>query len=123
MGKKGLAAVAGFFSVKLRKERRQAEVVILSPAIERMIVTLGTLNAHAQPKLRRRLAAIARIGGATVEIGLRDEFRASPRATMIRRANPIQRYFVRNRLHQKPWSRCTPRAPDFLPLERNTSAN
>ena len=47
-----------------REERRQAVVVVLRPALERVVVALGALQADAEEHLGRRLgAAVAGRGG------------------------------------------------------------
>ena len=44
-----------------REERRHAEVVGLAPAVERVMVALGTGDAHAEEHLRQRARRLARL--------------------------------------------------------------
>ena len=53
------------------EERRHAVVVVLRPALERMVVALGTLQASAKEHLRDRLDAVVGVGRRAIEVGRR----------------------------------------------------
>ena len=67
-----------------REERLHAVVVGLAPAVERMMVALGTGDAHAEEHLRQRARRLARLGDDLVEVRRRRPRRAAPRRSAAR---------------------------------------
>ena len=51
------------------EERRQAVVIVLAPFLERMMMALGALHAHAQEQLRGRLRPVGGLSADQVEVG------------------------------------------------------
>src|SRR5437762_14291556 len=50
------------------EKRGKPKIVVLRPALERMVVALGTLQASAEEKLRNRLNRVLGIGRGAVKI-------------------------------------------------------
>src|SRR5262252_7395338 len=65
-GQKRLA-LRGLAKAYRREERLHPEVVVLAPAIERMMMALGTGDANAEKDLRDRACRVAGPGNNLVE--------------------------------------------------------
>ena len=66
-----LAGINPLLAPDLREERRPAVVVVHRPAIEGVVVTLGTLEAHSHEDLGHVLGKLQRVALHLVEVGRR----------------------------------------------------
>ena len=65
----GLAIVFSSLSADLGEEGGEAVVVVLGPAVERVVVALGALDPHAHEHLGHTLGEGEGLGGCLVEVG------------------------------------------------------
>ena len=64
-----LARIVGPLAADLREEGGEAVVVVHRPAVERMVVALGALDAHAHEHLGDVLRDLQRVGLVLVVVG------------------------------------------------------
>ena len=81
------------------KECRQAVVVVLGPALERMIVTLGALDPGSEEQLGRSLHRIQRVPRSPIVVGSGMHQAASPGGQDLA-GKPVVWHVGRHRIHQ-----------------------
>src|SRR5262245_39294708 len=62
------AVVLALLTADLCEERRETVIVVLRPAVERVVVTLRTLDPHSQEHLRHVLAQRQSIGRVHIKV-------------------------------------------------------
>ena len=94
-----LAIIFARLAADLREERGEAVVVVHRPAVERMVVALGALRAHAHEDLGHVLGGLQRVAFDLVEVGRRVLERAAVGAEQLLH-HLVERHVVRDLLGQ-----------------------